>query len=221
MPTYTWFPTTIYGEELNPSAKVKQDMVSYVDDFRDKNLAKFSYNPTLTGDSAGDYRLYKKDIFSWLNKEVSFHCKKYLSDIGIETDKIKLHATRAWPVVIRKGGYISRHNHPNAVLSVVYYLQSDGTGGNIKFHATNSPMIHFPCLVGNPTPLSGTNCYYGPDVNRILIFPSSLEHEVEIYSGESDRYSISYDIIVTRKSTSSHEGIEYTISDPSEWKDLR
>ena len=51
----------------------------------------------------------------------------------------------------------------------------------------------------------------------MLIFPSSLQHAVVPYIGDTPRYSISYDIMITMK-RNSH--MEYSIPDPSEWKNL-
>ena len=52
-----------------------------------------------------------------------------------------------------------------------------------------------------------------------MIFPSSLEHEVGVYKGEKERYSLSYDIMITSKRDSNDT--EMCIPDIREWRELR
>ena len=212
-----WFPTIIDIESLDPPAKVHREMVRYVDRFYEKN--KQHYTCCLTGD-IGDvhtHNLHDQSTFSWLNKQVFIQAQKYLEGLGADINNINIYATKAWPVVIKKGGQVYRHKHQNSVLSVIYYLQSDCNGGGIKFHATHSEIEFLPIRFENLNEFSYTNCAYPPVANGIIIFPSTLEHEVLTYDGDNPRYSISYDLIFTMKRNSY---MEYTIPDPSKWRIL-
>ena len=53
--------------------------------------------------------------------------------------------------------------------------------------------------------------------NRLLIFPSSLHHEVEPYKGEIPRYSVTYDIIITGKENTDEVDNEMSIIHPTQW----
>ena len=217
MPIQQWFPTTLYVEELSAPPKIMEGMVDYVSRFYEKN--KQHYTCSLTVDTADvhTHNLHDQSTFSWLNKQVFIQAQKYLEGLGADINNINIYATKAWPVVIKKGGQVNRHKHQNSVLSVVYYLQSDGNGGGIKFHATHSEIEFLPIRFENLNEFSYTNCSYPPVENSIIIFPSTLEHEVLTYDGDKPRYSITYDLIFTMKRTSY---MEYTIPDPSEWRSL-
>ena len=206
-----WFPTAIYHEDLNPSQDTKQQMLEY---FGGISADTNSYS----GDNYGDYLLFNDARFSWLNSQVSIHCRKYLSAFNVDVNKIKVYASKAWPVVVEKGGKINRHTHPNSVLSVVYYPKTGSalTGGKLKFY---SPNIHrLPIHVEELNDLSYGDTQYVPEEDRLFIFPSNIEHEVEVYLGNTPRYSISYDIIVTASDTKSNN--EFAIIDPHSWKDI-
>ena len=216
-----FFPTSIGFERLDPPSKVQNSMVSYVDKFYNKKKDYDAEGPghCLTGDVEGDFKLHHNSTFSWLNRQVYLNVKKYLRDLGVNTNILNIYATKAWPVVIRKGGLINWHRHQNASLSVVYYLLGGGDSGSIEFQATHSEISFLPYdfrgLDANP--LCCTRCRYSPTPNHILVFPSSLQHTVTSYFGDTPRYSISYDIMITMKRNSF---MEYTIPDPSEWRVL-
>ena len=206
-----WFPTTIYHEDLIPSEDTKQQMLEYLGGI-------VSENNSYSGDNYGDYLMFDDDRFTWLNGKVAFHCREYLKHFNVDLDKIKIYASKAWPVVIQRGGNINRHTHPNSVLSVVYYPKTGNslTGGRLKFYSPNSHRL--PIHVEELNDLSYGDTHYIPEEDRIFIFPSHIEHEVETYYGNTPRYSISYDIIVTASHVKSNN--EFAIIDPQRWKDI-
>ena len=84
-------------------------MIEYIDKFYEKNKYRFKEDSifeagNLTGDICDDYHLHHKSTFSWLNKEVFKNCKEYLESLGVDSDQLNIHATKAWPVVVTKGG---------------------------------------------------------------------------------------------------------------------
>jgi hypothetical protein len=83
-----WFPTTIYHTDLNPSKETFDGMIGYVDDFYRKTYPEL--DTSITGDVNGDYRIYDRPEFQWLNNQVGIHCKKYLEHIGVDTEKVLL-----------------------------------------------------------------------------------------------------------------------------------
>ncbi len=220
MTLHSWFPTSLYLDSLDPPKKVHREMVRYVERFYEENKQHYTY--CLTGDAADDddvrnNNLHHQSTFSWLNKQVFIGAQKYLESLGANIDDINIYASKAWPVVLKKGGVVNKHRHQNSVLSVIYYLQCDNKSGGIKFYGAPSEVHFLPIGFKNLNKFSYTNCAYPPIENGIIVFPSSLEHEVLIHEGDNPRYSISYDLIFTMKRNSY---MEFAIPDPSEWKVL-
>ena len=213
MPVHYWFPTCIYVEEMDSPMDVQSDMLSYFNKFgRNKSSLSIA-----TGDNTGDYEIYKEPEFLWLNQEIFKHSCIYLESLGVDIETVKIYASKAWPIVIEKGGKILRHKHPNSILSAVFYLQTgDEESGEIRFYDSHSEVDFLP-MKFKRNGRSYTNCKYKARPNDLLIFPSTLEHEVNTYDGELPRYSISYDIIVT---STRNDACESTIPHPSEWKEL-
>ena len=217
MTLHSWFPTSLYYESFNSPPKVQDKMINYVERFYEKNKPILKEGKIVTGDEFGDSKIYQKAEFFWLNKQIFSRAEKYLDALGVDINKIKIYASKAWPIVIEKGGKILRHKHPNSILSAVFYLQTgDEESGEIRFYSSHSEIDFLP-MKFKRNGRSYTNCKYKARPNDLLIFPSTLEHEVNTYDGELQMYSISYDIIVT---STRNDACESTIPHPSEWKEL-
>ena len=94
-------------------------------------------------------------------------------------------------VDIKKGGFLESHNHPMAWVSGVYYLKipkkNNKQEANIKFTLDNKDF-----------PESSKNFPEREiDVkeSRLIIFPSSLYHQTNSFTDDSDRISVSFDFV--------------------------
>ena len=199
-----WFPIGILSEDLQPEDSVYQGMLSYVEEFHENT-------GPITGDVVNEKDLFLKDEFQWLNGQVSFHTKRYLDMYGSSGE---VYAQKAWPVTSNR---IERHDHKNAHISAVYYLQApDNDSGALTIHMPEShPFNRLPINPHRYTPLSYDVATYKPNTNLLVIFPSSLQHEVGEYTGIAKRFSITYDLIITADKDS-----EMCMSNPTNWRKI-
>lgn len=224
MPIETWFPTSIYYEDLLPDEEVRNGMISYVDSFYEKNKHKINTSDhvgNMTGDVNNDFLIHNDPNFYWLNQKIANACKVYLDSLGVNSSNFSLYVQKSWPVIcLSGGGSVSQHKHKNSILSAVFYLQSENNGtGKIVFYTPNNIL---DCIVPKSSTannLSFESCSYSPVENRLLVFPSNLEHSVENYKSTYNRYSLSYDIMLTANEDF-EEDIESLIVNPSLWKKI-
>lgn len=209
----SWFPSTIFYEDLQPPRKVKQGMLKYVDNFYNTHKGDLKEKDNLTGDVYDNYTIHRRPEFEWLNRSVSRHCKQYLEGIGADMRGVTIYAQKSWPVVCKKnGGCVREHTHGNSMVSAVYYLKTQVNGtGNLIFY--NSSKL-FPI----PFDTSQSGCMYEPIEDRLILFPSDLKHSVDQYRGTENRYSISYDITLVSNPNSG--SVEKMVIDPSLWSDI-
>ena len=221
-----WFPTIVYTEVLEPPVDILQSMLSHVDKFHSEHSTEYS----VTGDTVNHYQIAQSPNFSWLNKEVAKYSHKYLEEYGLDTDKINLYVQKAWPVVCdpsnrryKDSTVIEPHQHLNAHLSAVYYLQTDtDAGGELTLHASPTHPMRYVPFAPFLKEVRLTNldtAHYSPIPNQLILFPSSLEHEVSEYYGNLKRYSITYDIILTGKEDQSGDN-EMCIINPKNWLEI-
>tara|TARA_B100002019_G_scaffold96734_1_gene83275 strand:+ start:191 stop:856 length:666 start_codon:yes stop_codon:yes gene_type:complete len=214
----TWFPTSIYYDDLGPDEEVSYNMFSFIESFYEKKKdLKPNFN-NITGDVTGDYCIHNDSTFDWLNRQVSIACKAYLTALGIDLDYISFHIQKSWPVVcVGNGGHVNQHKHTNSALSVVFYVECETNDtGKIVFLNPHDILVPVTPRTGTGNELSYTNCSYSPVKNRLLVFPSLLHHKVEPYYSDIPRYSVSYDIMVTSNKMNN----ESMSSDPSLWKNI-
>lgn len=208
------FPTIIYDTVLDTPKHIQYQMIEYVRKFyTDKK--EFYNPPNFLGDYLGDSNISNEREFFWLNEQVSFHVKKYLEGINVKCENISLFAQKSWPIICPKnGGKVFKHCHKNSCLSVVFYLKIDenANGGDLIFY----PPSHYSHL-SIPVTYSLEDFYFSthkPIENKLIIFPSTLEHEVSEYVGNTDRYSVSYDITIVSNDLIHNEN---HISNPNLW----
>ena len=225
-----WFPTLVYDDDLKPSQEIYKGMIDYVDAFYEKNKENKRGSANITGDVTGDYQIAKEPAFHWLNKEVFKHCKNYLKEFGVNPEYLNLFSSKSWPVVCGHtldesdaNFAVESHNHPNSHLSVVFYLQTErDQGGELELQAPSThPLWYIPLAPHcdeRPYP-SLTDISYVPAPNHIVIFPSSINHCVRPYFGSTNRYSITYDILITGKKDIAKDN-EMCIVHPDNWINL-
>ena len=86
--------------------------------------------------------------------------------------------------------------------------------GQLRVHSPEpNTLTSLPIFHTGKTEYNAKTKYYDAVQNRLLIFPSSLHHEVTEYVGYKNRYSISYDILITTKK----EAGNFCLVNPSQW----
>jgi uncharacterized protein (TIGR02466 family) len=110
-------------------------------------------------------------------------------EILLASKSIDINITISWVNKENSGQLHERHHHPNSVLSGVLYFDDHPSG--IKFISNLFPQIHWEKSGWNL--LNSQNWRIEPKTGLLLIFPSYLEHEVEVLSNDAPvRYSLSF-----------------------------
>jgi uncharacterized protein (TIGR02466 family) len=216
------FPTTVYQTDLDTPDDVHEGMVNYIDRFYNKNVQHVGFVPSFTGEILGDSQISSEPEFSWVTKQVAVHLKKYIEEIGATLDPTDVHVgsdiyiPQSWPVVCTNGGVVGYHNHCQSHFSAVFYVRTekDNDTGQLAVYAPEpNTLSGLPIFHHKPTYGSVRTKVYNAVQDRLMIFPSSLNHEVRTYYGETNRYSISYDILITTRK----EAGNFCLVNPSRW----
>jgi uncharacterized protein (TIGR02466 family) len=111
-----------------------------------------------------------------------------------DLEKFALNITSCWAIVNGKLAFNSVHNHPNSILSGVYYLQAPENCGGIFFSDPRpaSQMLIPPVKEFNLWTFPKVS--YKPHEGTMLLFPSWLLHGVEMNVSEEVRISVSFNI---------------------------
>jgi uncharacterized protein (TIGR02466 family) len=99
-----------------------------------------------------------------------------------------------WININPTGGSNKPHTHPGSVFSGVLYLQTPGNCGNLNFpHPNKNHSYHFnQDTIEELSSRTYLNFYHIPNVGKLVMFPSSVEHYVEGNCSNIDRVSIAF-----------------------------
>ena len=105
-----------------------------------------------------------------------------------------------WAMINGPGTYNKLHSHAHNFLSGAFYLQVPKDSGKITFHNPHpqSEVLTTPMKTDQSIHLA-TRVGWQPKVNDLLIFPSWLNHEVEINNSKEDRIMLSFNAKIQRK----------------------
>ena len=218
----TLFPTTVYHVDLEPTDDVHLGMVGYIDKFYQKNIQHLGFAPSFTGEILGDSQIASKPEFKWVTDQLVIHLKKYVKELGATLDPTDVHPgsdiyiPQSWPAVCVNSGGIGFHAHSQSHFSAVFYVRTedDNDTGNLIVHTPEpNTLTSLPIFHCSRTEYNVKTKKYKAKQNRLLIFPSSLNHEVKEYRGLTNRYSISYDILITTRK----EAGNFCLTNPSKW----
>ena len=143
----------------------------------------------------------KHEEFIRLKKEINQHFQIYHSVVFrgmVFKENVVQNLDNMWVNINEKHHYNEWHLHSGATLSGVYYIKHDGSteNGDIMFKnpfGSSLSSTHWPQgLVENWNEVSSEIINITPKSNALLIFPSWLEHKVEINLKNDSRISLSF-----------------------------
>jgi len=111
----------------------------------------------------------------------------------LQIDQHPMTITGCWANINPPGAYHPTHNHPNNYLSGVYYVSVPESGSRIVFQDPRPLMImpkprQFTRLTANAADAESKP-------GRLLIFPAWLRHSVPANDGQTERISISFNLM--------------------------
>lgn len=183
------FPTPVWVRQLEPEAaeRINRDAMALIETFR----------ATASGTKAGGWAtptdLQDRPELQELMDCVRAAATDALAALSLEHEGILV--TGCWANVKPPGAGHPSHMHPNNFLSGVYYVRAPQAGGKILFHDPR----HQPFIISPRT--SERNQYNSRNADlavrdgMMVLFPAWLHHSVTGNAGESERVSISFNIM--------------------------
>jgi len=206
------FPLSVYINDVAEHQSLKERFVS-------KIKALPHYQPhsryAWTGDVKGHGFIHLDEDFKpWLDAMVP-HIHRYLELLRLRTEYLDIYFQRSWPAVTRRNQEIGTHNHENAHISLVYYLNKPERAGGLRLLVQNPPNEIVPNLFGasaavqpffiERTPFNSSHVDLDLDEGQVLIFPSKILHHTVASESDDDRISLVADIAVMLSDDSESE----------------
>lgn len=183
------FTSPIFVKDLNFHLKPIQKECIYKskkDEGRNKsNVGGWQSNPLTKSDS----------FFSDLITTIELSAKEFSDGLQMSSN---LKLDHFWININKFKDYNQYHTHPNSMFSGVYYIKIPENCGSIQFK--------HPCSLGvencwnkqiiESNPFNSCVWDLEPVENRLLIFPSWLEHQVLPNLSREERISLSFNFTI-------------------------
>ena len=187
MPVEYFFPTPIYFSMVENLEAIQTEVSNYVSTLADDASLTNPWGDTVqTTFKYGNYEhiLSKTPM---LAEEIKTHCKTFLMQLNFSNPNIRIR--ESWCNLGRENTFQHYHLHGDSDISGVYYHQTTGHDGEIVFR--NPSLVNrFHKVTYN----IDNSVNYKPEIGKIILFPSFLEHAVYSNNTSHQRISISFNI---------------------------
>lgn len=144
--------------------------------------------------------LHEDKRFGVIKADIIHYCIEALDHLSVE-DHCEPRLTGMWAMINGPGTYNKLHSHPHNYLSGAFYLQVPKDSGKLTFHNPHPQSeVLYPLYMKKDQSIHlAPRVSWQPKVNDLLIFPSWLNHEVEINNSKEDRIMLSFNAEIQRK----------------------
>ena len=133
---------------------------------------------------------------SSLQLHINEQTREYAKFIRMEINSFRVQ--NMWININENKDYNEVHTHPGCLFSGVYYISTPDNCGDIEFFQSNSHLqnSHWNGVRFGSYILENSSSWFLPSTkNEVYIFPSFYEHRVQPNQSQSDRISISFNVI--------------------------
>ena len=230
MKVHNFFPLSILQDQIK---LLDEEKINLINDIRvmKSNSQNSDYqknDASWTGDTQGYEYIFNIPKFENLFLEIKKKIEIYLDFLKIDKDQIEVYIQRSWATISVSGEVISKHQHLQSHLSFAYYLKKNVEDSNFIIYDDDKKNEFIPGLFGSKTLIQkklikeisfSTATRIALDVKEddIVIFPSKTPHSTDQIKTNSERISISGDVIFVAKDTTN---IEHLMPNFKNWKKL-
>ena len=181
------FPTPVYISKLNRELTNKE--LSFIDKTK-LDVYKNEGNTT-----SNDNYILNHKAFKDLKKDLYLRVQDYFEKVISPTDTITPYITQSWLNYTETNQYHHKHEHPNSLVSGVFYINCDEQFDKIKFfkkdiYSVIKPEIKEWHLYNSET------WWFSVKTGDVILFPSSLTHMVETKEGTNTRISLAFNVFI-------------------------
>jgi uncharacterized protein (TIGR02466 family) len=180
------FPTPVYMSKLDRDLTKKE--LSFID------KSKLNFYKNEGNITSNDNYILNQKVFSKLKEELDLRVKDYFHKVLSTTDAVTPYITQSWLNYTETNQYHHKHQHPNSLVSGVFYVNCHKELDKIKFfndtYKTIKPEIKDWNLYNSES------WWFIVKTGDIILFTSSLTHMVENKEGTNTRISLAFNVFI-------------------------
>jgi uncharacterized protein (TIGR02466 family) len=164
-------------------------------DLTDLDLSSVDWGKNYNNSISQSQNVLDQEAFITLKEECMKGVNEYFYGMMQVTDATEIYITESWFNRTDKDEVHHRHWHPNSLVSGIVYIASEADqGGDTSFITSKYETVELDIKESN---LYNSKSWSMPPANgEMLLFPSSVEHFVTPYTGETPRITLSFNTFV-------------------------
>lgn len=180
------FPTPIYATSLNRD--FSQSEMLFINET--KNKTDRNFGNIISKDNYILENTELKSIKDYLNLVL----QDYFNKIFSCSEDTKPYITQSWINYTEENQFHHKHDHPQSLVSGVLYINADKDFDKIKFFKNDYEF--FRPRIKEFNLFNSSSWWFAVKTGDIILFPSSLTHDVEIKKGDNTRISLAFNTFV-------------------------
>jgi uncharacterized protein (TIGR02466 family) len=180
------FPTPIYISKLDRELTSKE--LSFIDKI------KLDVHNNEGNKTSNDNYILNNKLFKNLKEELDLRVKDYFDKVISPANNITPYITQSWLNYTETNQYHHKHQHPNSLVSGVFYINCHEEHDKIKFfndkYQTIKPEVKDWNIWNSET------WWFSVKTGDVILFPSSLTHMVETKQGDNTRISLAFNVFI-------------------------
>ena len=116
--------------------------------------------------------------------------KEYISIVDPFPEGIEIYLTQSWINFTEETQYHHAHTHPNSIISGVLYINANREVDKLVIHNEKIRTLKYTPTSWNP--FNSERWRFQIGTGDLILFPSTLKHEVESKVGDNLRVSLSF-----------------------------
>jgi len=189
------FPINIWVE--NYKDKVTKDIIDFIKNQSwTKNHADSEIEELkkIRNSRSNDTYILENAIMSNIKQIIELNVNEYAKGVLGYKD-VDFYITQSWCNKNELNERHHKHNHPNSIISGVFYIRCDSDSPSIRFFKYFD-LNRTIDINKNVTEYNQEIIPFYPEVGDLLIFPSSLSHDVVANTSSTPRISISFNTFI-------------------------
>jgi len=181
------FPTPIYTSKLDRELTNKE--LSFIDKTK-LDVYKNEGNTT-----SNDNYILNNKLFKDLKTDLDLRVQDYFDKVISPTNAITPYITQSWLNYTETNQYHHKHEHPNSLVSGVFYINCDEEFDKIKFYKKDIYSVIKP-EIKEWNLYNSETWWFSVKTGDVILFPSSLTHMVETKQGTNTRISLAFNVFI-------------------------
>ena len=186
------FSTPIWTSIIPKHRKINEKMFTYIKSLQKKD--RFGINRSnLLGWHSKNFDLELEQLRFFVNS-ISPQLNSVLADMGWDIKNQEVKITGMWAIINNKNSSNAMHIHSNNYISAAYYVKAPKNCGDIVFYDPRFAATYRYPKISKTNKLNSNIVSFQPKEGMLVLFPSYLQHSVNVNKTDEERIVISFNI---------------------------